>query len=133
MTKLIFIGLAAAFFAACNPNTQNHQEMKTEFKATGMVEVTTFRLNEGVKPTDFEKAALAMQKAFLEKQKGFIKRTLCVSQDSLWTDIVHWQDQQSFENVSGLAEKSELVLPFIEKIDFTSVKMTLAKPILIGE
>lgn len=73
-----------------------------------------------------------MQKDFLKKQSGFKKRTLNVSQDSMWTDIVYWQDQQSAEKTMQLAEKSELVT-FVGKIDLNSVKMNLTKPILIEE
>ncbi|NJK83402.1 MAG: hypothetical protein HC912_05870 [Saprospiraceae bacterium] len=34
---------------------------------------------------------------------------------------------------SVLAEQSELVLPFVEKIHLNSVKMALSQPILINE
>jgi hypothetical protein len=134
MNRLIFLGLVAAFTTACNnPSTQNQKEMTTQEKKTGVVEITTFKLNQGVAVKDFEQSALSMQKDFLEKQSGFVKRTLTVSQDSVWTDIVYWQDQQSAEKTMQLAEKSELVLPFMEKIDFNSVKMNLTKPVLIEE
>ncbi|WP_373523444.1 hypothetical protein [Aquiflexum sp.] len=133
MNKFIFIGLASAFMTACNPSTQNQTEMITKEKKTGMVEITTFKLNQGVTEKDFGKSALAMQKEFLEKQSGFIKRTLTVSKDNVWTDIVCWRDQQSFETTMKLAETSEPVLPFMEKIDFNSVKMNQTIPIILGE
>jgi hypothetical protein len=74
-----------------------------------------------------------MQKDFLESQNGFIKRTLTVTEDSIWTDVVFWKDQQSAEKSMKLAETSELVLPFMEKIDFSSVKMSLSTPVIIEE
>ena len=133
MNRLIYFGLVTVLTAACNPSTQNQKEMTTDLKKTGMVEITTFKLNKGVFIKDFGKAALSMQKKFLEKQNGFLKRTLSVSQDSIWTDVVCWADQQSFEKTSALAEKSILVLPFMEKIDFKSVKINLNTPIIIEE
>jgi len=134
VNRLIYIGLVTVLTAACNPSTQkNKKEMTTDLKKTGMVEITTFKLKKGVFIKDFEKAALSMQKEFLEKQNGFLKRTLSVSQDSIWTDVVCWADQQSFEKTSALAEKSILVLPFMEKIDFKSVKINLNTPIIIEE
>jgi len=134
MIRLILIGLATAVITACNPSTQkNKKEMTTDLKKTGMVEITTFKLKKGVFIKDFEKAALSMQKEFLEKQNGFLKRTLTVSQDSIWNDMVCWADQKSFEKTSALAEKSILVLPFMEKIDFKSVKINLNTPIIIEE
>lgn len=133
MNRIILIGLAMAIMTACNPSTQNQKETTMNEKKTGMVEITTFKLNQGVAIKDFEQSARAMQKDFFEKQSGFIKRTLTISKDSIWTDVVFWQDQQSFEKTMRLAEKSELVLPFMEKIDFNSVKMNLTTPILIEE
>jgi hypothetical protein len=130
---MIFIGLAAAFMMSCKPSTHTKKEMTMEQQMTGMVEITTFKLNQGVTANDFEQSARTMQKDFLEKQNGFIKRTLTVSVDSIWTDIVFWEDQQSAENTMKLAETSESVLPFMEKIDFNSVKMNLTSPVIIEE
>jgi hypothetical protein len=133
MKRIILIGLATAMIASCNLSTQHQKEVTMNEKITGIVEITTFKLNKGVAVKDFEQSALSMQKDFLEKQSGFIKRNLTVSQDSIWTDLVFWQDQQSAEKTLQLAEKSELVLPFMEKIDFNSVKMNLTTPVIIEE
>lgn len=89
MNRLIYIGLVTALTTACNPSTQNQEEMTMQVKKTGMVEITTFKLNQGVSVNDFEKSALV--------------------------------------------ENSELVLPFMEKIDYNSVKMNLTIPILMEE
>jgi hypothetical protein len=133
MNKSILIGLATAFIMSCNPSTQNKKEMKIEQQTVGMVEITTFKLNQGVSTKDFEKSARSMQKDFLEKQNGFIKRTLTVSEDSIWTDIVFWQDKHNVEEAMKVAETSEYVLPFMEKIDFNSVEMNLTTPVIIEE
>ncbi len=107
--------------------------MTTNARQAGIVEVTTFQLRAGVEAQDFEAAARAMQKGFLALQTGFLKRTLTVSQDGTWTDIVYWEDQESAEKAMQMAEQSELVMPFMEKIDFNSVKMNLTTPILSAE
>lgn len=133
MNNSILLGLATAFIVSCNPSTQNKKEMKVEQQTVGMVEITTFKLNQGISTKDFEKSARSMQKDFLEFQNGFIKRTLTFSEDSTWTDIVFWKDQESAEKTMKLAETSELVLPFMEKIDFNSVKMNLTTPIIFEE
>ncbi len=117
--------------AACDPSTPHQQEMETQKNKAEIIEITTFYLNQGVTPKDFEESARAMQRGFLEKQYGFIKRTLTVSQDSIWTDIVFWKDQQSAEKTMQLSETSEIVTPFMEKIDFNSVKMTLTRPVIL--
>ncbi|MBM6498033.1 hypothetical protein CHU92_09315 [Flavobacterium cyanobacteriorum] len=133
MNRFILIGLATAFMLSCNSSTQNKKEMTMEQQTAGMVEITTFKLNQGVTRKDFEISARSMQKDFLEKQNGFIKRTLTVSEDSTWTDVVFWKDQESAEKTMKLSETSELVLPFMEKIDFNSVKMNLTTPVIIEE
>jgi hypothetical protein len=133
MNRFILIGIATAFMMSCNPSTQNKKEMTMEQQTSGMVEITTFKLNQGVTPKDFEQSARLMQRDFLEKQNGFIKRTLTVSEDSTWTDVVFWKDRQSAEKTMKIAETSELVLPFMEKIDFNSVKMSLTTPVIIEE
>lgn len=94
-----------------------------------MVEITQFRLAPGVAADDFAQAALAMQSLFLEKQHGYLTRTLTVAEDSLWTDIVYWESQQQAERAMQQAEQSELVLPFMEKIDVHTVRMSFTTPI----
>jgi hypothetical protein len=133
MLRNVLVGLAAVIIAACNPSAQNQQKMTTQEKNTGIVEITTFRLNQGVAIEDFEQAALSVQRQFLEKQRGFINRTLTVSADSVWTDIVRWQDRHAAEQAMKMAEHSPMVVPFMEKIDFSSVKMTLATPVAAAE
>mgnify|MGYP006142025647 FL=1 len=133
MNRIILIGLAKAFMMSCNPSTQDKKELTMEQQTIGMLEITTFKLKLGVTEKDFEQSARSMQKDFLEKQNGFIKRTLTVSEDSTWTDVVFWNDRQSAERTMKIAETSELVLPFMEKIDFNSVKMNLTTPVIIEE
>lgn len=133
MNRSILIGIATAFMMSCNSSTQNKKEMTMERQTVGMVEITTFKLNQGVTTKDFEQSARSMQKDFLEMQNGFIKRALSVSEDSTWTDVVFWKDQESAEKTMKLSETSELVLPFMEKIDFNSVKMSLTTPVIIEE
>jgi len=131
MNKLIIIGLTTVVLASCNPLTQKQTGMKKKETKTGMVEITTFKLNHGVSTTDFEESALSMQQVFLEKQNGFIARTLTVSEDSVWTDIVQWKDHGSLEKAMQVADKSDVAASFMEKIDFNSIKMNLTTPVLI--
>ena len=74
-----------------------------------------------------------MQTDFLKNQDGFIKRTLTQSGDTLWTDIVYQANKESHSKAMQLAEKTEAVIPFMEKIDFNSVKMNLTNPMLNNE
>jgi hypothetical protein len=134
MKKVILTVLTIATLTSCNQSKQESQEkMEIKKPTANLVELTTFKLNIGISNDDFVKSATQMQKDFLEQQKGFIKRTLTVSGDTLWTDIVYWENPESHSNAMQIAEKSEKVIPFMEKIDFSSVKMNLAKPMCTNE
>jgi hypothetical protein len=133
MKKVVLIGMILANLMACNaPKTevQKQESMTIQNPIIGAVELTSFKLNAGISNADFLAAATQMQKDFLSTQDGFIKRTLVVSTDNVWTDIVSWRDENSYGNAMKNAEKSEKVVPFMEKIDFNSVKMNLSKPVL---
>jgi hypothetical protein len=134
MKKVILTVMSIATLNACNQSKSETQNRMEETKPkTGLIELTTFNLNKGVESSDFVKSAEQMQKDFLAQQKGFIKRTLTNSADTLWTDIVYWENTELQSNAMKLAEKSTQIMPFIEKIDFNSVKMTLTKPMFTTE
>ncbi len=129
MKRFIFLGLAAALSSACSPEPLPAENAATRETKAGMVEITQFRLAPGVAADDFAQAASSMQSLFLEKQHGYLTRTLTVSADSLWTDIVYWENQQQAERAMQQAEQSDLVLPFMEKIDVNTVRMSFTTPI----
>ncbi|MFN8437818.1 MAG: hypothetical protein U0V72_09270 [Cytophagales bacterium] len=134
MKKTILTVMTIASLTACNQSkTENHNVMTEQKQTVGLVEITTFKLNNGVSSTDFVKSAEQMQNDFLKRQEGFIKRTLTQSGDTLWTDIVYWTNKENHSQAMKLAEKTEAVIPFMEKIDFNSVKMDLTNPMLNNE
>jgi hypothetical protein len=127
MKQTILTILTVATFNACNQSEKETQK-QTDKQSIGLVELTTFKLNKGVSGADFVKSAEQMQGDFLEKQNGFVKRTLTVSGDTLWTDIVYWENSESQNKALQKAEKSPEIMPFMEKIDFNSVKMKVTTP-----
>ncbi len=134
MKKVILTVMTITALNACNQSKTEIQNKVEETKSKiGLIELTTFKLNKGVVSGDFVKSAEQMQKDFLTQQKGFIKRILTNSGDTLWTDIVCWENEELQSNAMKLAEKSTQIMPFMEKIDFSSVKMTLTKPMFTTE
>ena len=103
-------------------NAQNSSQM-TEITT---VELTSFKLIEGVDEDKFIEVANKMQSSFLNDQEGFVKRTL-VKGENGWTDIVYWKDHQSMQNAMKKAESSAEVAPFMQMINFESVKMNLSE------
>ncbi len=134
MKKAILTSLAVVSLLSCN-QTKNEAKPSTSkvMVTANLIELTTFKLNKGISSNDFLKSAEQMQKEFLKNQNGFIKRTLTVLGDTLWTDIVYWDNQESQSMAMKAAEKSELVMPFMEKIDFSTVKMDLTRAMLDSE
>lgn len=90
------------------------------------VELTSFKLIEGVDEDKFIEVANKMQSSFLNDQEGFVKRTL-VKGENGWTDIVYWKNHQSMQNAMKKAESSAEVAPFMQMINFESVKMNLSE------
>jgi type IV pilus biogenesis protein CpaD/CtpE len=131
MKKVILTVAIAANLIACNQTqTETQKQMIEQKQSIGLVELTTFKLNKGISNADFVKSAEQMENNFLKNQDGFIKRTLTISGDTLWTDIVYWENQEIHSKAMNMAEKSEKVMPFMGKIDFNSVKMSLNKPMI---
>jgi hypothetical protein len=134
MKNVIFAMLSLSTLFACNQPENETAALKEQPKLkTGVIELTSFKLNKGVASSDFIKSATQMQDSFLVNQAGFIKRTLTNSGDTLWTDIVYWENEVMQSNAMKIAEKSTQIMPFMEKIDFNSVKMTLTKPVFSTE
>ena len=67
-----------------------------------------------------------MQTSFLNNQDGFVKRTL-VKGENGWTDIVYWKNPQSMQTAMQKAASAVEVAPFMQMIDFKSVKMNLSE------
>ena len=103
-------------------NAQNSSKMT----AITTVELTSFKLIEGVDEDKFIEVANKMQSSFLNDQEGFVKRTL-VKGENGWTDIVYWKNHQSMQNAMKKAESSAEVAPFMQMINFESVKMNLSE------
>ena len=106
-------------------NAQNSSKMTKENQVT-TVELTSFNLVDGTDEAKFIATAKEMQASFLNKQEGFIKRTL-VKGENGWTDVVYWKDPQSMQQAMQKAETSVEVVPFMQMIDFNSVRMNLSE------
>lgn len=134
MQKLIINVLIGFCILACQPSHFSKEaNMENSKKNTGIVELTTFELKEGVSNEVFLESAQKMQKEFLSTQEGFIKRTLVQSEDGTWTDIVYWEKHESCELAMKAAENAPSALPFMQQIVFESVKMNFSTPHLIIE
>ncbi len=60
-----------------------------------VVEWAPFRLASGIDEAALLEASEALQRDFLQRQPGFLRRELLRGADGQWVDLVHWRDEPS--------------------------------------
>lgn len=89
-----------------------------------IVEITQFKLVDGVAEKAFLEDATNVQKGFLEKQVGYAgTRQLLKGDGGEWVDIVHWESLKDAQKAQEAAMESETCMPMFSKIDPSSIKM----------
>jgi hypothetical protein len=68
-------------------------EMRTPDSTGPVVEWAPFRLLAGVSEQELLAASETLQRDFVARQRGFIRRELLRGADGAWVDLVHWEDQ----------------------------------------
>ena len=116
--------ITGCLFAQKSDNMINEMEVS-------IIELTSFKLGEGMSERKFIEVAQIMQDSFLNHQSGFINRIL-VKGKTEWTDIVFWENKESLQNAMQKAEFSPEAAPFMQMIDLNSVKMNLSEVKLKG-
>jgi hypothetical protein len=71
-----------------------------------VIEYAPFRLREGVTEAELLEAAEAIQREFLGRQPGFVRRELARIADGRWADMVYWTDAHSAEAAMAKAGES---------------------------
>lgn len=59
------------------------------------VEWAPFSIGENVTDKEIMASAELLQKEFIGKQKGFIKRELLKRNDNLWVDLIYWSSDEA--------------------------------------
>ena len=78
-----------------------------EHDVNAVIEWAPFRLAEGVREDDLLAASEALQRDFLERQPGFVRRELLRGTDGQWVDLVVWRDEQSARAVLEAISSSQ--------------------------
>lgn len=79
-----------------------------------VIEWAPFRLKDGVTDAELLAASDAMQVAFLQGQKGFIKRELVKGADGQWADVVYWISHADAEAAMPNAMENPVCLKYFE-------------------
>ncbi|MEO1492114.1 MAG: hypothetical protein AAFV19_08175 [Pseudomonadota bacterium] len=90
--------------------------------ANQVVEITTFRLNDGVEDTAFLALSPAITE-FAQAQPGFIRRFLTQSEDGVWMDYVHWATLEDAQAAQAAFPQQPQLGPLMAMIDPTSLTM----------
>ena len=89
-----------------------------------IVEITQFKLVDGVTEESFLQDATNVQKGFLEKQAGYAgTRQLLKGDAGEWVDIVYWESLENAQKAQEAAMGSKTCMPMFQKIDPSSIKM----------
>jgi hypothetical protein len=59
-------------------------------------------------------AADDLQKEFLSRQKGFIKRDLVRVADGKWADVIYWESRESVEQAMQTAPENPAALSYFQ-------------------
>ena len=78
------------------------------------IEFAPFTLAEGVDEATLIAAAEELQKDFLGRQKGFIKRDLARLADGRWADVIYWESRESVEQAMQSAPENPAALRYFQ-------------------
>ncbi len=87
-----------------------------------VVEITTFRLNEGIETADFLKVSPSIT-AFASALPGFVSRSLTRSDDGVWMDYVEWATLEQAEAAQAAFPQEPSMGPVMAMIDPASLTM----------
>ena len=92
-TKVIAAVLFIGSLISCSPEEQ--KQVKDQSLKGQIVELAPFILKNGVTEAGLLEASETLQKVFLFKQTGFIKRELVKKQIGEYLDMVYWDSQKN--------------------------------------
>src|SRR5829696_1901722 len=73
-----------------------------------VVEWAPFRMANGVSEDELLAASETLQREFLTKQHGFVRRELLRGADGQWADLVHWENEAAANAVFAAAGESAI-------------------------
>jgi hypothetical protein len=88
-------------------------------------EIVTFCAAPGISDAIVAGHATALN-PFLNRQPGFVPRTLSRTEDGIWTDDVIWRDMAAAQSAAEAIMQDRAVKPFMAAIDLDRVAMTHA-------
>ena len=79
-----------------------------------VVEWAPFRVLDGVTEQAVLAASDSLQREFLARQRGFVRRELLHGPDGQWVDLVHWEDEAAAHAVFAAAMESPVCAEYFK-------------------
>jgi hypothetical protein len=74
---------------------RNHEAVQDAAVESAVIEWAPFRLAPGVSEATLLDASERLQREFLERRQGFVRRELLRGADGQWVDLLYWSDEDS--------------------------------------
>lgn len=81
------------------------------------VEWAPFAVKKNVTEKEIMATAELLQKEFIGKQDGFLKREMLKGSDNLWGDLIYWANDDAAQKASQNAEKSSSCMTYFQLMD----------------
>jgi heme-degrading monooxygenase HmoA len=101
------------------------EEKETDMTRTFTAEIVTFRAAPGISAEEMRTRAADIA-GWLERQPGFIARTLSHADDDIWTDHVLWQSLADAKAAGEKIMAEPCAQALMAAIDMQSVRMSHA-------
>ncbi len=88
---LIMVILGVIGVSGCLNGKDNDDNKDVEIKKYSVIEVAKAKLKSDITEKQFLDYAEILQKEFLNKQKGFVKRTLTKNDKGEYIALVYWE------------------------------------------
>ena len=89
-------------------------ETRTPDSTGPVIEWAPFRLADGVTEQELLVASEMLQRDFVDRQRGFIRRELLRGPDGGWVDLVHWKDGAAAQAVFSAAMESPVCAEYFK-------------------
>ena len=87
---------------------------RTTAQPRPVVEWAPFRVVDGVTEQALLAASDSLQREFLARQRGFVRRELLRGADGEWVDLVHWEDEAAAHAVFAAAMESPVCAEYFK-------------------
>lgn len=119
-TSKILAAGATAFCVACAAPS-SAPESKIE---PTVIEVATFKLADGVSPSQFAPLDEAVERNHVSKQPGFVSRETGYTDQGEWLVVVHWESNDAAEGSMASFANAPAAADFMANLDASTMSMT---------